>query len=165
VCNTLNFRGGTKKSHLEQQARDALMGRPIKKGSAIVNGATLHFVKPFTVVLPCCTYDKWGRPVPRWRKGSSTLNGATPYRVAPLMQASQNRVKFWNSFKLGSFCVELSVKGHFCRFRQGNSWLAGPAVVSVDGGLALAIGMDDQGSVWNFTWILLKPTSSLPNTF
>jgi hypothetical protein len=43
---TLNFRGGTKKSHLEQLERGALMGRPIKKGSAIVNGATLHFVKP-----------------------------------------------------------------------------------------------------------------------
>jgi hypothetical protein len=46
VCITLNFRGGTKKSHPEQLARDTLMDRPIKKGSAIVNGATLHFVKP-----------------------------------------------------------------------------------------------------------------------
>jgi hypothetical protein len=118
VRSTLSFWGGTKKSHPEQQARDALVGRPIKKGSAIVNGATLQFVKTFPVALPCCTYDRWGRPVPRWRKASSTQNGATPCRVAPLVQAPQKRVGFWNSFKLGSFCAELSVKGHFCRFVQ-----------------------------------------------
>jgi hypothetical protein len=33
VLTTLNFRGGTKKSHPEQQARGALMGRPIKRHS------------------------------------------------------------------------------------------------------------------------------------
>jgi hypothetical protein len=94
VRTILSFRGGTKKSHPEQQARGALMGRPIKKGSANVNGATLQFVKPFSVALPCCTCDRWGRPVPRWRKGSSIQNGVTPYRIAPLMQASQKRVRF-----------------------------------------------------------------------
>jgi hypothetical protein len=65
VHTILSFRGGTKKSHPEQQACDALMGRPIKKGSAIVNGATLQFVKPFPVALLCCSYDRWGHPVPR----------------------------------------------------------------------------------------------------
>jgi hypothetical protein len=89
VRTILSFRGGTKKSHSEQQARDVLMGRPIKKGSTIVNGATLQFVKPFPVALPCCTCDRWGRPVPRWQKGSSTQNGATTCKVAPLIQASQ----------------------------------------------------------------------------
>jgi hypothetical protein len=42
VLTTLSFRGGTKMSHPEQQARGALMGRPIKKGSATLNGATLR---------------------------------------------------------------------------------------------------------------------------
>jgi hypothetical protein len=55
VRTILSFRGGTKKSHPKQQALGALMGRPIKKGSAIVNGATLQFVKPFPVALPCWT--------------------------------------------------------------------------------------------------------------
>jgi hypothetical protein len=41
VCTTLSFRGETK-SHPEQQARGALMGRPIKKDSDIVNGATYN---------------------------------------------------------------------------------------------------------------------------
>jgi hypothetical protein len=52
VCTNLSFRGGTKKSHPEQQACGALMGRPIKKGSATLNGATLRFVKPFPMALP-----------------------------------------------------------------------------------------------------------------
>jgi hypothetical protein len=94
VLTTINFRGGTKKSHPEQQARGALMGRPIKKGSANLNGATLRFVKPCTLALPCCTYDRRGPSVPRWRKGSSTQNGATPSRVAPVLQASQKGVRF-----------------------------------------------------------------------
>jgi hypothetical protein len=94
VCTSFNFRGGTKKSHPEQQAREALMGRPIKKGIATLNGATLRFVKPCTLALPCCTYDRRGPSVPRWRKGSSTQNGATPSRVAPVLQASQKGVRF-----------------------------------------------------------------------
>jgi hypothetical protein len=94
VLTTLSFRGGTKKSHPEQQARGALMGWPIKKGSATLNGATLRFVKPCTLALPCCTYDMRGPSVPRWRKGSSTQNGATPSRVARLLQASQKEVRF-----------------------------------------------------------------------
>jgi hypothetical protein len=94
VLITLSFRGGTKKSHPEQQACGALMGRPIKKGSATLNGATLRFVKPCILVLPCCIYDRPGPSVPRWRKGSSTQNGATPSRVAPLLQASQKEVRF-----------------------------------------------------------------------
>jgi hypothetical protein len=94
VRTILSFRGGTKKSHSEQQVCGTLMGRPIKKGSAIVNGATLKVVKLFPVALPCCTYDRWGHSVPRWRKDSSTQNGATPCRVAPLMQASQKGLDF-----------------------------------------------------------------------
>jgi hypothetical protein len=39
----LSFRGGTKKSHPEQLPRVALLGRPIKKGSAIPSEATLGF--------------------------------------------------------------------------------------------------------------------------
>jgi hypothetical protein len=48
----LSFRGGTKKSHPEQLPRDALMGRPIKKGSATLIGATLGFAKPVKLALP-----------------------------------------------------------------------------------------------------------------
>jgi hypothetical protein len=48
VRTILSFRGGTKKSHPEQQAHGTLMGRLIKKGNAIVNETTLQFVKkPF----------------------------------------------------------------------------------------------------------------------
>jgi hypothetical protein len=90
----LSFRGGTKKSHPEQLACGALMGWPIKEGSAIWDGATLRFVKPGSLALSCCTCDRRGPSVPRWRKGSATQNGATPCRVAPLMQASQKRVRF-----------------------------------------------------------------------
>jgi hypothetical protein len=72
VLTTLSFRGGTKKSHPEQQAHGALMGRPIKNGSATLNGSTLRFVKPCTLALPYCTYDRRGPSVPRWRKGRST---------------------------------------------------------------------------------------------
>jgi hypothetical protein len=67
--------------------------------------------------LPSCTYDIWGPSVPRWRKGSSIEKGFTPCRVALPWQALQKRVRFWNSFKLGSFCAEVSVKGQICRFR------------------------------------------------
>jgi hypothetical protein len=116
VLTTLSFRCGTKKSHPEQQACGALMGRPIKKDSATLNGATLRFVKPCTLALPCCTYDRRGPLVPCWRKGSSTQNGATPSRVAPLLQALQKEVGFLNSFKLSSFYAKLLDKGHFCRF-------------------------------------------------
>jgi hypothetical protein len=66
VRSTLRFRGGTKKSHPEQLACSALMGQPIKKGSAIVNGATLQFVKPCSLALPCCICDRWDRPMPQW---------------------------------------------------------------------------------------------------
>jgi hypothetical protein len=90
----LSFRGGTKKSHPEQLRRDALMGQPIKKGSATPSGATLGFVKPVILALPCCTCDRWGPSVPRRRKGSASQNGATPCRIAPLVQASQKRVRF-----------------------------------------------------------------------
>jgi hypothetical protein len=91
----LNFRGGTKKSHPEQLPQGALMGRPIKKGSVIRSGATLGFVKPGLLALPCCTCDRWGPSVPRWRKGSASQSGATPCRIAPLVQASQKRVRFF----------------------------------------------------------------------
>jgi hypothetical protein len=94
VLTTLSFRGGTKKSHPKQQARGALMDRPIKKDSATLNGATLRFVKPCTLALPCCTYYRRGPSVLRWRKDCSTQNGATPSRIAPLLQLHKKRLDF-----------------------------------------------------------------------
>jgi hypothetical protein len=61
VLAALSFRGGTKKSHSEQQLPAALMGRSNKEGSATGKGAALYYVEPPTMALHLCFNERWDR--------------------------------------------------------------------------------------------------------
>jgi hypothetical protein len=81
VLAALSFRGGTKKSHSEQQLPAALMGRPNKEGSATGKGAALYYVEPPTMALHLC-FNEVGPVVPLLWEGSNIDKVFTHLRVA-----------------------------------------------------------------------------------
>jgi hypothetical protein len=124
VIVALSFWGGTKKSHSELPV--ALMGRPNKEGSATDKGANLYYVEPLQMALPHCFNDRWDRschvgrsvaPLTRLHtiEGSTTVTGST------------KRIRFWDSFRIGSFRAEVLVKGQFCRFHLGSEGACQPS--------------------------------------